>query len=119
MTKAQLAHLQNALNKAKTEKVAAFVRALKLPKLPTKEEKLDMIFSGQAVMLPRAVIGGIYSVHFENGFQTHAEHEHEMQKENIRQFTCKCQKEGETIYERAVFLGAEDAFKMLEEFRAA
>lgn len=117
LTKMQLAHLSTTLAKAVTAKVVEAKKNFSIYSFPqpTVQEKIALIVAGKAELMPVADISEY--TRFYCAYNTPQEIERAKADEAIEVFRKTCEKEAAAIYEKAVFLGADEAFALLTEFQ--
>lgn len=119
LTKMQLAHLSAALKKATEEKLAAFRKTVPIYNKPkiSEEERINLIFEGMATLKPRNKIDRY--TEFSDAYSLPSDLEREKADAYVAELRKICDAEAQQIYEKAVFLGAEEAFALLKEFQGA
>lgn len=119
LTKMQLSHLLAALKKATEEKLTAFRKTVPIYNKPkiSAEERINLIFEGMAVLKPRNQID-CYT-EFSGAYSLPSDVEREKAEEYVAELRKICDAEAQQIYEKAVFLGAEEVFALLKEFQKA
>lgn len=117
LTKMQLAHLSTTLAKAVTTKVEEAKKNFSVYSVPVPsvQEKIALILADKCILIPAADISEY--TRFYCAYTTPQEIERAKADKDIAVFRKYCEKAAAEIYEKAVFLGAEEAFTLLKKFQ--